>query len=116
MAELAILMTTHIAHMLVYKKATHRPPDAAGDALQRTIPVLQMRLHYLLLLLPFIWQLALAPFANSVSWQPLGLPFAMVWQMAGIILTSAILLVVFTIDNRRRTGQSDCASKVEDGQ
>lgn len=44
-----------------------------------------------LLLVPFLWQAALAPWSNGVLWQPFGLPFPMAWQMAGILVTTAIL-------------------------
>ena len=53
-----------------------------------------------LLLLPFAWQLGLAPWANGVDWQPMGLPFPMVWQMAGILFATAVLALRFMMDRK----------------
>ena len=64
------------------------------------------RLYYLLFLVPFIWQLGLAPYANAVTWQPFGLPFQMVWQMTGIVLTSFILFFIYRLDLARDRAQS----------
>jgi hypothetical protein len=69
-----------------------------------------MRWHRLILLLPFVWQLALAPFANGIAWMPLGLPFQMVWQMAGVLVASASIATVFLIDSRI-AGDSDEAGR-----
>jgi hypothetical protein len=54
----------------------------------------------LLLLLPFVWQLALAPWANGIGWRPMGLPFAMAWQMAGIVFATAVLALRYGLDLR----------------
>ena len=56
----------------------------------------------LLLLLPFLWQLGLAPWANGVEWAPLGLPFGMAWQMAGIVFATLVLGLRFKLDDRNR--------------
>jgi hypothetical protein len=39
---------------------------------------------------------------NDVRWQPWGLPFAMVWQMAGILVTSLIIGTVYRLDREPR--------------
>lgn len=57
-------------------------------------------LKVFLLASPFLWQVALAPFANAVRWAPLGLPFQLVWQMAGVLVASAAIGTVFLIDER----------------
>lgn len=57
--------------------------------------------HRWLLLIPFVWQVALAPFVNDVALRPFALPFAMFWQMAGIVLTTIVIAVVLRIDRRR---------------
>jgi hypothetical protein len=54
----------------------------------------------LLLVLPFIWQLGLAPWANTVGWRPFGLPFAMAWQMAGIVFATIVIGLRYLIDAR----------------
>jgi hypothetical protein len=56
------------------------------------------RKHRLLLILPFVWQAGLAPAVNNVQWAPLGLPFPMVWQLVGIVLTSVTIGIVYKID------------------
>jgi len=56
------------------------------------------RWHRLALLLPFVWQLGFAGIANMVTWRPLGLPFQMVWQMAGVLVASAAIAWVYRRD------------------
>ncbi|WP_343228524.1 DUF3311 domain-containing protein [Sphingomonas colocasiae] len=58
------------------------------------------RRHRWLLLLPFLWQVGMVPLVNEVAWRPFSLPFPMVWQMAGIILASIVIAIVFAIDKR----------------
>ncbi|UAK22915.1 DUF3311 domain-containing protein [Sphingomonas nostoxanthinifaciens] len=67
------------------------------------------RRHRLVLLLPFVWQLALAPVANGVTWRPLGLPFQMVWQMAGVLVASAAIAWVFGRDEAAGIDADDAA-------
>jgi hypothetical protein len=54
--------------------------------------------HRWLLLFPFIWQACLAPAVNDIAATPFGMPFPMVWQMAGIVLTSVVIAIVFRLD------------------
>ena len=61
----------------------------------------RLRPHHLLLLAPFVWQLALAPAANGVAWAPIGLPFPMLWQMAGILVASVAIALVYRRDRAR---------------
>lgn len=58
------------------------------------------RWHRWLLLLPFIWQVGFVPIVNDITWRPLSLPFPMVWQMAGVILATLVIAVVFALDRR----------------
>lgn len=60
-----------------------------------------LRRQYWLLLLPFVWQVAMVPFVNDVRWHPLGLPFPLVWQLAGVVLASAVLALVHALGKRR---------------
>ncbi|MDR6410344.1 DUF3311 domain-containing protein [Paraburkholderia sp. 22099] len=62
-----------------------------------------------LLVIPFIWQAGLAPVVNHVSWSPLGLPFPMLWQMAGIVLTSLLIGLVFMLDRAHGVEQEEAA-------
>ncbi len=64
-----------------------------------------LRPHHLLLAIPFVWQLGLAPFINDVVVPGLPLPFPMVWQMAGVVLTSVVVAAVYLIDRRREDAQ-----------
>ena len=65
-----------------------------------SIPPAPRRPHRWLLLLPFVWQVALVPWANGVQARPLGLPFPMAWQMAGVLLTTAVIGLVLALDRR----------------
>ena len=58
------------------------------------------RRHLWLLCLPFAWQLGFAPLANEVAFKPLGLPFPLVWQMAGVLLSTLVFALVFELDRR----------------
>ena len=67
------------------------------------------RLHRLLLLLPFVWQLALAPMINDVVVPGLPVPFPMLWQMIGVVLTSALIAIVFSVD-RKQDAKADAGT------
>jgi hypothetical protein len=56
--------------------------------------------HRWLLVVPFIWQIALVPFFNSASVRVFSLPLPMVWQMAGILVATGIIAFVFRTDQR----------------
>lgn len=59
-----------------------------------------MRRHRLLLLVPFIWQIGCVPLVNDVAMRPFGLPFPMVWQMAGVLIASVCIALVRHLDIR----------------
>jgi hypothetical protein len=65
------------------------------------------RAHYWLLGLPFVWQLALAPYVNEVVVHGCPIPFPMLWQMMGVVLASATIAVVFRIDQRDEAAKVD---------
>jgi hypothetical protein len=54
----------------------------------------------LLLLLPFMWQLGGALWANAVMVRPFGLPFPMVWQMAGIGFATLVLALRYRLERK----------------
>ena len=56
------------------------------------------RWHRLLLLLPFAWQIAMVPLVNDIVWRPFSLPFPMVWQMAGVVIASLCIAIVYRLD------------------
>ena len=70
------------------------------------LPVRPFAVADLLLLLPFVWQLGLAPWANGVEWRPLGLPFMMAWQMAGIVFATLVIGLRYRLD---RSAPEDAA-------
>ncbi len=64
-------------------------------------PDRRRRHHLWLLVLPFVWQVALVPAVNDVTFAPLHLPFPMLWQMAGVVFTTVVIAIVFRLDARR---------------
>ena len=56
--------------------------------------------HRWLLVIPFIWQIGCVPLVNDIAYRPFSMPFPMVWQMAGILVTTAVLGIVFVLDRR----------------
>jgi hypothetical protein len=64
------------------------------------------RRHRLLLLVPFIWQVGCVPLVNEVALRPFGLPFPMVWQMAGVIVATLCIALVRRLDIRAEAGPS----------
>ncbi|SMF61900.1 DUF3311 domain-containing protein [Allosphingosinicella indica] len=67
-------------------------------------------MHRWLLVIPFLWQVGMVPFVNDVAWRPFSLPFPMVWQMAGIIVTSIVIAIVFLIDKKQEPADRDEAA------
>lgn len=67
-------------------------------------------MHRWLLVIPFLWQVGMVPFVNDVAWRPFSLPFPMVWQMAGILVTSVVIAIVFLIDKKQEPSDRDEAA------
>lgn len=65
------------------------------------LPIRPFAAADLLLVLPFVWQLGFAFWANDVTWRPLGLPFIMAWQMAGIVFTTLVVALRYRLDRDR---------------
>lgn len=63
--------------------------------------------HRWLLLIPFLWQVGAVPFVNDIAWRPLSLPFPMMWQLVGIVVTSIVIMIVFRLDERREAEMGD---------
>jgi hypothetical protein len=68
-------------------------------------PARRSTAHRWLLVIPFIWQVALIPVVNDVKAAPLHIPFPMLWQMLGIVATTVVIAVVFRLD--RAAGVDD---------
>ena len=71
------------------------PPSPTGPAAGR-----RSLSHRWLLVLPFGWQVGLVPVVNDVDIAPLHVPFPMLWQLLGIVVTSIVIAVVFRLDRR----------------
>ncbi|HWN36130.1 MAG TPA: DUF3311 domain-containing protein [Pseudonocardia sp.] len=77
------------------------PPPAAPPDTPTNPPVARRSLsHRWLLVLPFGWQVALVPVVNDIDLAPLHIPFPMLWQLLGIVVTSIVVAVVFRLDRR----------------
>ena len=63
-----------------------------------------MRPVYLLAALPFLGLLGGIPFANRVTPFVLGLPFILFWIVLWVVLTSAIMYVIYALDPINRKG------------
>jgi hypothetical protein len=61
-----------------------------------------MKLTHALSALPFIGVLVGIFFANHVEPYVLGLPFALFWVTLWVLLTAAIMAVVYHLDHRER--------------
>lgn len=84
------------------------------DAVMTQVPtpqrsVLRLYAHRWLLVIPFIWQILCAPFVNSADVRVFSLPLPMAWQMAGILIASGVIALVFHLDERveRAIGESE---------
>lgn len=77
---------------------------ASLDPLEQA-PARRSMVHRWLLVIPFIWQVALVPVVNDVDLAPLHIPFPMLWQMLGIVATTIVVGVVFRLD--RAAGVDD---------
>jgi uncharacterized membrane protein len=78
------------------------------------LPSRPRRLHHRwLLVLPFVWQVALTPAVNGVRFAPLHVPFPMWWQMAGIVFTTVIIAIVFRLDRRSGALDAEMADELD---
>ncbi len=67
----------------------------------------RLRAHHGLLLIPFAWQLGAAPLIGGAPSRPWGMPAQMLWQMAGIVLASIVIAVVYRLDRRAERERQD---------
>lgn len=82
------------------------PPDA------RSAPALARRRPYrLLLVVPYLWSVAAIPLVNSVHATPGGIPLLLWWALAGVLVTSACLGVVWRLDRTRETAGAPSPAK-----
>lgn len=56
------------------------------------------RPYRLLLVVPYLWSVAAIPLVNTVHATPLGIPLLLWWALAGVLVTSACLGVVWRLD------------------
>ncbi|RJS50204.1 DUF3311 domain-containing protein [Bacillus sp. PK3_68] len=57
-----------------------------------------MKFIHFLTMIPFVGMLFSLPFVNRVEPFVLGMPFIVFWTVLWVILTSAIMAIVFKID------------------
>jgi len=77
---------------------TQEEPSTEGAESQRTRA---RRGHWLLLLIPAVWNIMLAPWANSVGYVFGDVPFLLLWMIAGVIIGSLAIGIVYQIDRAR---------------
>ena len=61
-----------------------------------------MKLQHVLAALPFLGILVGIFFANTVEPYMLGLPFAMFWVVAWVIVAAVLMAIVYRLDERER--------------
>lgn len=59
------------------------------------------RRHWLLLTIPYIWCIAAIGLVNRVPYVFGRVPFLLVWMVAGVLVGTAAIAVVFLVDRRR---------------
>lgn len=74
--------------------ATDPTPDRPDRA-----PVRRPR-RYLLLAVPYLWSVLAAAGVGTVHVLPGGVPLLLWWMLAGVLVTSGTLALVWRIDNR----------------
>lgn len=68
------------------------------------------RWYLLLLVIPYLWSVVAAARVGTVHALPLGVPLLLWWMLAGVVVTTATLALVWRIDERRnadRGGRAD---------
>jgi uncharacterized membrane protein len=58
----------------------------------------------ILTIIPFLWTIAMIPFANRVKPIVLGLPFLAFWLVAGIFVAFICLTILYKIDSKSNQG------------
>ena len=61
-----------------------------------------MKLQHVLAALPFLGILVGMFFANTVEPYVLGLPFAMFWVVAWVVVAAVLMAIVYRLDERER--------------
>jgi hypothetical protein len=76
----------------------------------RTEPDPPLRPYHLLAAVPVVGMLGGIPFANRTEPYVLGLPFLLAWIVGWIVLTSAILGVIYRLDEAAARRMRDAAA------
>lgn len=65
------------------------------------MPRLIRQRHRLVLVIPYLWTVAAVPAVNVVPVSPLGIPLLLWWALAGVLVCTGCIGVVWRIDNAR---------------
>ena len=63
------------------------------------------RKHWFTLLIPYLWSVLAIPLVNQIRVEPFGVPFLELWMMAGVLVSSVCVAIVYKIDKRRRVNE-----------
>ncbi|AMM31565.1 hypothetical protein SA2016_0877 [Sinomonas atrocyanea] len=66
---------------------------------ERTVP--RPRRHLILLAIPYLWSIAAIPAVGTTHAAPAGVPLLLWWMLAGVLVTTGVLAIVWRIDERR---------------
>ncbi|QSO50078.1 DUF3311 domain-containing protein [Alicyclobacillus mengziensis] len=57
------------------------------------------------MLIPYLWSVLAIPLVNQIRVEPFGVPFLELWMMAGVLVSSVCVAIVYQIDKRRRVNE-----------
>jgi hypothetical protein len=58
-------------------------------------------------LIPYVWLIVCVPFINSVHQPVLGMPFLLLWTMAGVIVTCVVLYIMYMAEYKSWSGEDE---------
>lgn len=64
-------------------------------------PPTHSRMHWLLLLIPYLWCVGAIPLVSQVDYIFGSVPFLLVWMLAGVVISSGVVAVVYAVDKSR---------------
>ena len=79
---------------------TDSPPGAEAE---RATP--RRRWYLLLLVVPYLWSVVAAARVGTIHALPGGVPLLLWWMLAGVVVTTVMLALVWRIDERRNADE-----------